>query len=202
MRCCRRGAARADRSRRWWRGTASASTRRWWRAACWRFEDALPLVRYRAQAMQEAVPEGTGGIAAILGLDDAGIRAVCADAAQGQVLEAANFNAPVPGRDRRPPRGGAAGDGAGQGEGRETSHAAADERTVSLQLDAGCRQASGRAARGRTSAAAAHARAQQRRRGVSRAARPDQGQPGAPALPSCALGRVHAGDAAAGHCTR
>jgi len=44
--------------------------------------------------MQEAVPEGTGGIAAILGLDDDAIRAVCADAAQGQVLEAANFNAP------------------------------------------------------------------------------------------------------------
>lgn len=58
------------------------------------FEDALPLVRYRAQAMQEAVPEGTGGIAVILGLDDATILAVCADAAQGQVLEAANFNAP------------------------------------------------------------------------------------------------------------
>jgi len=58
------------------------------------FEDALPLVRARAQAMQEAVPEGTGGIAAILGLDDATILAVCADAAQGQVLEAANFNAP------------------------------------------------------------------------------------------------------------
>jgi [acyl-carrier-protein] S-malonyltransferase len=59
------------------------------------FEDALPLVRYRAQAMQEAVPEGSGGIAAILGLDEAGILAVCADAAQGQVLEAANFNAPA-----------------------------------------------------------------------------------------------------------
>jgi len=58
------------------------------------FEDALPLVRYRAQAMQDAVPEGTGGIAAILGLDDTTIQAVCADAAQGQVLEAANFNAP------------------------------------------------------------------------------------------------------------
>jgi [acyl-carrier-protein] S-malonyltransferase len=58
------------------------------------FEDALVLVRYRSQAMQEAVPEGTGGIAAILGLDEAGIRAVCAEAAQGQVLEAANFNAP------------------------------------------------------------------------------------------------------------
>jgi [acyl-carrier-protein] S-malonyltransferase len=56
--------------------------------------EALPLVRCRAQAMQEAVPEGTGGIAAILGLDDDAIRAVCADAAQGQVLEAANFNAP------------------------------------------------------------------------------------------------------------
>jgi [acyl-carrier-protein] S-malonyltransferase len=58
------------------------------------FDETLPLVRYRAQAMQEAVPEGTGGIAAILGLDDVGIRAVCADAAQGLVLEAANFNAP------------------------------------------------------------------------------------------------------------
>jgi [acyl-carrier-protein] S-malonyltransferase len=57
-------------------------------------QDALPLVRFRAQAMQEAVPEGTGGIAAILGLDDDAIRSVCADAAQGQVLEAANFNAP------------------------------------------------------------------------------------------------------------
>jgi [acyl-carrier-protein] S-malonyltransferase len=56
--------------------------------------EALLLVRCRAQAMQEAVPEGTGGIAAILGLDDDAIRAVCADAAQGQVLEAANFNAP------------------------------------------------------------------------------------------------------------
>jgi [acyl-carrier-protein] S-malonyltransferase len=44
--------------------------------------------------MQEAVPEGTGAIAAILGLDDDLVRAVCAEAACGQVLEAANFNAP------------------------------------------------------------------------------------------------------------
>jgi [acyl-carrier-protein] S-malonyltransferase len=57
-------------------------------------QHAVPLVRSRAQAMQEAVPEGVGGIAAVLGLDEASIRAVCADAAQGQVLEAANFNAP------------------------------------------------------------------------------------------------------------
>jgi [acyl-carrier-protein] S-malonyltransferase len=59
-----------------------------------RFEDALPLVRLRAQAMQEAVPEGTGGIAAIVGLDDALLPAVLAEASQGQVVEAANLNSP------------------------------------------------------------------------------------------------------------
>jgi [acyl-carrier-protein] S-malonyltransferase len=59
-----------------------------------RFEDALPLVRFRAQAMQEAVPEGTGGIAAILGLDDALLAELCAEAAQGEVLEPANLNSP------------------------------------------------------------------------------------------------------------
>lgn len=58
------------------------------------FEEALPLVRLRATAMQEAVPEGTGGIAAIVGLDDALVEAVCAEAAQGEVLEPANLNSP------------------------------------------------------------------------------------------------------------
>ncbi|HXZ49119.1 MAG TPA: ACP S-malonyltransferase [Usitatibacter sp.] len=58
------------------------------------FEDAVPLVRLRAQAMQEAVPEGTGGIAAILGLDDAKLPELCAEAAQGEVLEPANLNSP------------------------------------------------------------------------------------------------------------
>lgn len=58
------------------------------------FADALPLVRYRAQCMQTAVPEGVGGIAAILGLDDDVVRAVCAEGAQGEVLEAVNFNSP------------------------------------------------------------------------------------------------------------
>lgn len=58
------------------------------------FADALPLVRYRAQAMQEAVAEGVGGMAAILGLDDDAVRAVCAEAAHGEVLEAVNFNSP------------------------------------------------------------------------------------------------------------
>jgi len=59
-----------------------------------RFADALPLVRYRAECMQQAVPEGVGGIAAILGLDDDAVRAVCAEAAQQEVLEAVNFNTP------------------------------------------------------------------------------------------------------------
>ena len=58
------------------------------------FTDALPLVRYRAQCMQDAVPEGKGGIAAILGLDDEVVRAVCVEGAQGEVLEAVNFNSP------------------------------------------------------------------------------------------------------------
>jgi [acyl-carrier-protein] S-malonyltransferase len=56
------------------------------------FADALPLVRYRAQCMQTAVPEGVGGIAAILGLDDDAVRAVCVEGAQGEVLEAVNYN--------------------------------------------------------------------------------------------------------------
>jgi [acyl-carrier-protein] S-malonyltransferase len=60
-----------------------------------RFSDALPLVRYRAQCMQQAVPEGVGGIAAILGLDDDVVRAVCGEAAQGEVLEAVNYNSPA-----------------------------------------------------------------------------------------------------------
>jgi [acyl-carrier-protein] S-malonyltransferase len=59
------------------------------------FTDAVPLVRFRAQAMQEAVPMGVGGMAAILGLDDDTVRAVCAEAAQGEVVEAVNFNAPA-----------------------------------------------------------------------------------------------------------
>ena len=59
-----------------------------------RFEDALPTVRLRAQAMQEAVPEGTGGIAAILWLDDAKLPQVLAQAAQGEVVEPANLNSP------------------------------------------------------------------------------------------------------------
>ena len=55
--------------------------------------DAVPLVRLRATAMQQAVPLGTGAMAAVLGLDDEGIRAACAEAALGEVVEPVNFNA-------------------------------------------------------------------------------------------------------------
>ncbi|WP_025600405.1 ACP S-malonyltransferase [Burkholderia sp. WSM2230] len=58
------------------------------------FRDAVPLVRFRAQAMQTAVPVGEGGMAAILGLDDDTVRAVCAEASVAGVVEAVNFNAP------------------------------------------------------------------------------------------------------------
>ncbi|MCW5605942.1 MAG: ACP S-malonyltransferase, partial [Burkholderiales bacterium] len=58
------------------------------------FRDALPLVRFRAQAMQEAVPLGTGAMAAILGLDDDAVREACQEVARGEVVEPVNFNAP------------------------------------------------------------------------------------------------------------
>lgn len=58
------------------------------------FRDAVPLVRFRAQAMQEAVPPGVGAMAAILGLDAAGVAAACAEAQQGEVVEPVNFNTP------------------------------------------------------------------------------------------------------------
>ena len=58
------------------------------------FAEAVLLVRFRAQAMQDAVPEGTGGIAAILGLEVEAVRALCIDVAEGEVLEAVNLNSP------------------------------------------------------------------------------------------------------------
>lgn len=58
------------------------------------FADAIKLVRFRAEAMQAAVPEGVGAMAAILGLDDDAVRAVCSEAAAGEVVEAVNLNSP------------------------------------------------------------------------------------------------------------
>jgi len=58
------------------------------------FRDAVPLVRFRAQSMQEAVPPGVGAMAAIMGGDDDAVAQACSEAAQGQVVEPVNFNAP------------------------------------------------------------------------------------------------------------
>ncbi|HNH34285.1 MAG TPA: ACP S-malonyltransferase [Rhodocyclaceae bacterium] len=56
--------------------------------------DAVPLVEFRAQAMQDAVPAGTGAMAAVLALDADRVKAICAEVAQDQVVEAVNFNSP------------------------------------------------------------------------------------------------------------
>lgn len=58
------------------------------------FGDAIALVRFRGEAMQRAVPAGSGAMAAILGLDDADIEAACAEAAEGAVVQPVNYNSP------------------------------------------------------------------------------------------------------------
>lgn len=58
------------------------------------FAACVDLVRFRGKVMQEAVPLGTGSMAALLGLEDADVEAACAEAAQGSVVEAVNYNAP------------------------------------------------------------------------------------------------------------
>jgi len=58
------------------------------------FKTAVALVKYRGELMQAAVPSGQGGIAAILGLEDADVEAACQEASHGEVVEAVNFNAP------------------------------------------------------------------------------------------------------------
>ncbi|ROV56047.1 ACP S-malonyltransferase [Neisseria chenwenguii] len=58
------------------------------------FADAVKLVRLRAELMQSAVPQGVGAMAAILGLEDEQVKTICADTAQGEVVEAVNFNSP------------------------------------------------------------------------------------------------------------
>jgi [acyl-carrier-protein] S-malonyltransferase len=58
------------------------------------FTDAIRLVAERGRFMQEAVPEGEGGMAAVLGLDDDQVKTVCEQAASGHIIEAVNFNSP------------------------------------------------------------------------------------------------------------
>jgi [acyl-carrier-protein] S-malonyltransferase len=63
-------------------------------AGAFDFPAAVELVRFRGQVMQEAVPAGTGSVAAILGLEDDAVIAVCREAARGEVVEPVNFNSP------------------------------------------------------------------------------------------------------------
>ena len=58
------------------------------------FADAIRLVELRGKLMQEAVPEGTGAMQAIIGLDDAAIHQACEESAQGQIVSPVNFNSP------------------------------------------------------------------------------------------------------------
>ena len=58
------------------------------------YSDAIPLVKFRAQAMQSAVPEGVGAMAAILGLEDNVVRSICDDSAKGEVVSPVNLNSP------------------------------------------------------------------------------------------------------------
>ena len=58
------------------------------------FQDAVRLVQFRGQIMQQAVPEGAGAMAVLLGLTDEQVESICAQAGQGEVVEAVNFNSP------------------------------------------------------------------------------------------------------------
>ena len=128
----------------------------------------LPLVRFRAQAMQEAVPAGRGAMAAILGLDDDAVRAAAQEAAKGEVVEAVNFNdprqtviaghrAPSTRRDRRL-----------QGQRRQARRAAAGVAPVPLSADAAGRGAPAKLSGRRRVRGAPLSAHQQRRRRASR----------------------------------
>jgi len=90
-------------------------------AGVFTFADALRLVRTRGELMQAAVPVGTGAMAAVLGMEDAALEAVCAEAAQGEVVEAVNFNS--------------------QGQVVIAGHASAVERAVALAKSRGAKRA-------------------------------------------------------------
>ncbi len=158
-------------------------------------KDAVPLVELRAKAMQEAVPAGEGAMAAVLGLDAATVIEACAEAAQGQVVQAVNFNEP-----------------------KQTviaGHKAAVERAAELVKTKGAKRAlmlpvsapfhcslmqpAAEALKARlgwmTLCGAADSRDQQCRCGAAWSTRRDQGCAGAPGRIAGALGRDHAGDA-------
>jgi malonyl CoA-acyl carrier protein transacylase len=157
-------------------------------AGALRFADALPLVRYRARCMQQAVPEGVGGIAAILGLDDDAVRAVCSEGAQGEVLEAVNYNSPG--------QVVIAGNRAAVERGMELAKARGAKRAIMLPMSvpSHCVLLKGAVAVARLSgqcpgASSGHSRAAQCRRQELFGSCGNQGRNGAPAVSAGALGR-------------
>ncbi len=141
MRCCGPGGSWADRSRSLVAGHSlgeyaalvASGTSGSSRTPCrW--------CGFGRRRCRRRCPKGQGAIAAILGLDDAGDPRGVRRSRPGAGAGGGQLQRSRPGRDRGPPRGGAARDGAGQGARGEASDAAADERAISLQLDAdGCR---------------------------------------------------------------
>ncbi len=99
------------------------------------FAAAIGLVQFRGRAMQEAVPAGTGAMAAILGLEDAQVIEACREAAQGGVVEAVNFNSPGTGGHRRDARARGAGHRGGQAAGRQARHGPSGQRPGAQQPD-------------------------------------------------------------------
>jgi [acyl-carrier-protein] S-malonyltransferase len=158
------------------------------------FKDAVPLVRFRAQSMQDAVPVGQGGMAVILGLSAEDVKAVCAEAAQGEVVEAVNFNEPT--------QIVIAGHTAAVERACEIAKAKGAKRAMKLAVSAPFHSSLLKPASDRLRdymdklvfKGAADRLDQQRRRGYPERSGRHQGCPGAPGRRPGALGRDHAED--------
>ena len=128
------------------------------------FVDAVRLVRKRGEFMQEAVPVGTGAMAALMGLDVEAAEQACAEAAQGEVVNVANINSPgqivIAGHKGAVERAVEGGGGAG----RQEERAAARERALSFGADEARRRPARGRARARRRARSARARRAQRGR--------------------------------------
>ena len=135
------------------------------------FRTAIDVVRFRGQVMQQAVPLGQGAMAAILGLEDADLAAACSEAAQGEVVEARQFQCAGADRDcRQRHRRGACHRGC-KGARCQARGAAAGQRAVAQQPDAGRGRAPRRKARQRRRAAAGRRRGLHGRRAHALVAR-------------------------------
>ncbi len=104
-------------------------------AGTFAFAEAVALVRRRGRYMQDAVPIGTGAMAAILGGDLAAVRQACDDAAQGEIVSPANINCSGSGRDCRSHCGGPACIGTREATRRAPCEGAVGQRALPLRVD-------------------------------------------------------------------